>query len=193
MTRSQPQQPQKRNIVTRVLKGAAYAVSYVIFPIFETKLMLRVIAMQAARRSQDIRNLFPPVDAIPPVQDDDEMTWERAVRASGVSVEALNRNYRRRQKVWRSMFTVCLLLMITGLVYLFITPVTVPRVSFIFSMFCGAMIALAKATGTAYRLWQLHSHRVSLSERGTFRHFLNERDCLTDALGLPAVKVKNDN
>ena len=46
----------------------------------------------------------------------------------------------------------------------------------------GAGVAWSKALIVTYRLWQLRNHRVSLAERGTFRHFMAETDAVRDAI-----------
>ena len=109
------------------------------------------------------------------------LTWEEALQASHMSVDDLDRRFRRRRTVWRlccwSLLAIALFL--SGMLFAasslpLITQVR--AISTLVLILSGVALCASRALIVTYRLWQLHERKVSEPEQGTFRDFLNTRN-----------------
>lgn len=155
-------------------------------PIQETKWYLRasqhITARNIARMNKALSGLTP---ADEPMQEDSpETSWEYAVAASGRTPAQLEAGYLAQRRNWRIIFW----LLAIQVPLFMLTPFysaaffTFHEISTCLVLFSGAAIAWFRALVMTFRLWQLRTRRVSLSERGTFRHFMAENDALRDAI-----------
>lgn len=151
-------------------------------PVQETQWFLRTSRDVTSRNMERIRNAFPELDdtELPTSSPD----WAAAVAASGLTKEALEKNYLSQRRRWRIMFWLLavpvplftLAPVITG------SGITFHQFTTALVLLSGAGVAWSKALIVTYRLWQLRNRRVSLVERGTFRHFMTETDAVRDAI-----------
>jgi len=151
-------------------------------PVQETQWYLRTSREVTARNLARIRNAFPEPDTAeaPPASPD----WAAAIATSGMTADALEKNYLAQRRRWRVMFwllavPVPLFIMapiLTG------NGITFHQFSTALVLLSGAGVAWSRALIVTYRLWQLRHRRVSLAERGTFRHFMAETDAVRDAI-----------
>lgn len=109
------------------------------------------------------------------------LTWEEALQASHMSVDDLDRRFRRRRIVWRlccwSLLAIALFL--SGMLFAASSlPLTtlVHAISTLVLILSGVALCASRALIVTYRLWQLHERKVSEPEQGTFRDFLNNRN-----------------
>lgn len=109
------------------------------------------------------------------------LTWEEALQASHMSVDDLDRRFRRRRIVWRlccwSLLAIALFL--SGMLFAASSlPLTtlVRAISTLVLILSGVALCASRALIVTYRLWQLHERKVSEPEQGTFRDFLNNRN-----------------
>ena len=109
------------------------------------------------------------------------LTWEEALQASHMSVDDLDRRFRRRRTVWRfccwSLLAIALFL--SGMLFAASSlPLTtlVRAISTLVLILSGVALCASRALIVTYRLWQLHERKVSEPEQGTFRDFLNDRN-----------------
>ena len=98
------------------------------------------------------------------------LSWEEALQASHMSVDDLDRRFRRRRTAWRlccwSLLAIALLPLMT----------LVRAISTLVLILSGVALCASRALIVTYRLWQLHERKVSEPEQGTFRDFLNDRN-----------------
>ncbi|KAB3088164.1 conjugal transfer protein TraX [Escherichia coli] len=121
-------------------------------------------------------------------------TWEKALQDSHMSVDDLDHRFRRRRTVWRFCFwslQIIALFLIGMLFAASSLPLTIllRAISTLVLILSGAALCASRALIVTYRLWQLHERRVSESEKGTFRNFLNNRNGWRNAI-LIAVTSK---
>lgn len=158
----------------------------IVLPIQETKWYLRasrhITARNFERMNKALSGLTPPDE---PQQEDKHTTgWEYAVAASGRTPAQLEAGYLAQRRNWRIIFW----LLAIPVPLFMLTPFygaqyfTFHEISTFLVLFSGAAIAWFRALVMTFRLWQLRTRRVSLSERGTFRHFMAENDALRDAI-----------
>ena len=109
------------------------------------------------------------------------LSWEEALQASHMSVDDLDRRFRRRRTVWRfccwSLLAIALFL--SGMLFdASSLPLTtlVRAISTLVLILSGVALCASRALIVTYRLWQLHERKVSEPEQGTFRDFLNDRN-----------------
>ncbi|ENA9953257.1 IncI1-type conjugal transfer protein TraX, partial [Escherichia coli] len=100
------------------------------------------------------------------------LTWEEALQASHMSVDDLDRRFRRRRTVWRlccwSLLAIALFL--SGMLFAasslpLITQVR--AISTLVLILSGVALCASRALIVTYRLWQLHERKVSEPEQGT--------------------------
>lgn len=173
----------KKGFFRRLLTGALWLT----VPVGEIRLMGRVIRDQTHATVKRTKQYLP--DLTPEKGDNtaDETSWAEAVAHSGLPPERLARNFRWQRGVCRGIFW-CSCLLLLGSLVLLVRGAPVQMVSLTLVMLAGALAALTRALTAGYRLWQLTTHRVSLSEKGTFRHYLAERNWLHEALGIRITK-----
>lgn len=109
------------------------------------------------------------------------LTWEEALQASHMSVDDLDRRFRRRRTAWRlccwSLLAIALFL--SGMLFAAssLPLMTLVRaISTLVLILSGVALCASRALIVTYRLWQLHERKVSEPEQGTFRDFLNDRN-----------------
>lgn len=109
------------------------------------------------------------------------LTWEEALQASHMSVDDLDRRFRRRRTVWRlccwSLLAIALFL--SGMLFAASSlplMTQVRAISTLVLILSGVALCASRALIVTYRLWQLHERKVSEPEQGTFRDFLNDRN-----------------
>lgn len=154
----------------------------IFLPVQETQWFLRSSRDVTARNMERIRNAFPDLEVsdAPPSSPD----WSAAVAASGLTAEELEKNYLTQRRRWRVMFW----LLAVPIPLFTLAPViigsgiTFHQFTTALVLLSGAGVAWSKALIVTYRLWQLRNRRVSLAERGTFRHFMAETDAVRDAI-----------
>lgn len=109
------------------------------------------------------------------------LTWEEALQASHMSVDDLDRRFRRRRTVWRFCCwgLLAIALFLSGMLFAASSlPLTtlVRAISTLVLILSGVALCASRALIVTYRLWQLHERKVSEPEQGTFRDFLNDRN-----------------
>ncbi|EKE8028791.1 conjugal transfer protein TraX [Salmonella enterica] len=109
------------------------------------------------------------------------LSWEEALLASHMSVDDLDRRFRRRRTAWRlccwSLLAIALFL--SGMLFAAssLPLMTLVRaISTLMLILSGVALCASRALIVTYRLWQLHERKVSDPEHGTFRDFLNDRN-----------------
>ncbi|HBB8388142.1 conjugal transfer protein TraX [Escherichia coli] len=109
------------------------------------------------------------------------LSWEEALLASHMSVDDLDRRFRRRRTAWRlccwSLLAIALFL--SGMLFAAssLSLMTLVRaISTLMLILSGVALCASRALIVTYRLWQLHERKVSEPEQGTFRDFLNDRN-----------------
>ncbi|MEF5984085.1 conjugal transfer protein TraX [Escherichia coli] len=109
------------------------------------------------------------------------LSWEEALLASHMSVDDLDRRFRRRRTAWRlccwSLLAIALFL--SGMLFAAssLPLMTLVRaISTLMLILSGVALCASRALIVTYRLWQLHERKVSEPEQGTFRDFLNDRN-----------------
>lgn len=151
-------------------------------PVQETQWLVKTSRDVTTRNMERIRNAFPELEATEELSSSPD--WVAAVAASGLTKEELEKNYLSQRRRWRIMFW---LLALPAPLFT-LTPVitgngiTVHQFTTALVLLSGAGVAWSKALIVTYRLWQLRNRRVSLVERGTFRHFMAENDAVRDAI-----------
>lgn len=161
----------------------------IILPLQDVSWYQRSTRDMTARNIERMQKAFPELlDRSGETADDspavDDTSWQRAVAESGRTPEQLDAGYRASRWRWRAMFWLLTipvpLFMLTPLYGL--GPLTFNALMTCLVLFSGAGVAWLKALIITYRLWQLRTRRVSLAERGTFRHFLAETHATRDAI-----------
>ncbi|WP_052995107.1 conjugal transfer protein TraX, partial [Shigella sonnei] len=142
--------------ITRI---ATRGIINIFVPLMETRLIIRQVNNKKAQL---------------------HLTWEEALQASHMSVDDLDRRFRRRRTVWRfccwSLLAIALFL--SGMLFAASSlPLTtlVRAISTLVLILSGVALCASRALIVTYRLWQLHERKVSEPEQGTFRDFLNTR------------------
>ncbi|QXE13053.1 conjugal transfer protein TraX (plasmid) [Pectobacterium atrosepticum] len=110
--------------------------------------------------------------------------WEEAVAASGLTLEELEKGYCRQRRRWRAMFWLLSILVPPFTMFSLSNSadITVHQISTCLVLLSGTGVAWSKALIVTFRLWQLRNRRVSLAERGTFRHFMSETNAVRNAV-----------
>lgn len=158
----------------------------IVLPVQETKWYLRasrhITARNVERMNRALSGVIPPDASLQ--EEEDATGWEYAVAASGRTPAQLEVGYLAQRRNWR----IILWLLAIPVPVFMLTPLysapffTLHEISTCLVLFSGAAIAWFRALVMTFRLWQLRTRRVSLSERGTFRHFMAETDALRDAI-----------
>lgn len=166
----------------RILRGLLS----IVLPIQETKWYLRasrhITARNIERMNKALSGFIPPDE---PLQEDKSETgWEYAVAASGRTPTQLEASYLAQRRNWRAiLWLLAIPVPVFMLTPLYSAPFfTLHEISTCLVLFSGAAIAWFRALVMTFRLWQLRTRRVSLSERGTFHHFMAENHALRDAI-----------
>lgn len=131
--------------------------------------MLRSCRHMLDQHKTRLKRLMPDRQPESPVC----MTWEEAVRASGLTVDELDRRLRRRRMFWRTGFWLMMIpvLLLCGMA---LAATALPVITLIRILVCLllmstiAALCASKALIASYRLWQLNERRVSEDEQGTF-------------------------
>ncbi|AVF38226.1 conjugal transfer protein TraX [Rahnella sikkimica] len=169
-----PDQPKKPPVVTA--RRAGWFALNVFVPASEVSQVFRYTGRSAGRLWQRLRDITAGRGA----GDYRPDSWAQAVADTGLPSSRLRRNLRVNLSIWWG------LMWLTGL----------PAVGFLVMLLSAAhdvsvngwlrigivllVLGLISATGfvqalgVTYRLWQLDERRVSASEKGSFRDFLNE-------------------
>lgn len=145
-------------------------------PLAETRWMLRSCRHMLDQHKTRLKRLMPDRQPESPVC----MTWEEAVRASGLTVDELDRRLRRRRMFWRTGFWLMMIpvLLLCGMA---LAATALPVITLIRILVCLllmntiAALCASKALIASYRLWQLNERRVSEDEQGTFPDYLQAR------------------
>lgn len=121
----------------------------------------------------------------------ESLDWSRAVALSGRTPEQLHTNFRRIQVGWWF-----LMMSAGGLAIMLLAMVLIaqglPGSTLLRAVMATLLLAslsgagFVKALIATYRLWQLHTRRVSESEGGTFRDFLAQNEWVRQVLTLRA-------
>ena len=131
-------------------------------PLAETRWMLRSCRHMLDQHKTRLKRLMPDRQPESPVC----MTWEEAVRASGLTVDELDRRLRRRRMFWRPGFWLMMVpvLLLCGMA---LAATALPVITLIRILVCLllmstiAALCASKALIASYRLWQLNERRVS--------------------------------
>ncbi|MEL7630959.1 conjugal transfer protein TraX [Pectobacterium aroidearum] len=172
------EKPQKRRL-WRIARG----VLNIFLPIPETQWYLRTSRDITARNMTRIRKAFPELE-----KTSNDVTvspdWEDAVAASGLTPEELEKGYCRQRRCWRAMFWLLSILVPPFMMFSLSNSanMTVHQISTCLVLLSGTGVAWSKALIVTFRLWQLRNRRVSLAERGTFRHFMSETNAARNAI-----------
>ncbi|MEN3262423.1 conjugal transfer protein TraX [Sodalis endosymbiont of Spalangia cameroni] len=155
------------------LKTGLYYLANLFVPLSEARYTTRHIVpslFKQLRRLRVARKLLARTRGQP------ALSWQQAVRASGMSVMALERQQLRRKRLYLALggFPVlCALgLLLAVLLSGLYTPVLLVRVAItLFVLLALASIPLLQALVCTWRLWQLRERRLSVQEQGTFTDF----------------------
>lgn len=118
-----------------------------------------------------------------------DLSWAEALAASGSTEAALARRYGRSQWLWRAVMCGSLLLSLVLLTLVIGSWTTLSAfevlraVSFLFVLISLTLLGFVKAMEATFRRWQLMSHRVSITEKGTFRDFTAENAWIRQTMG----------
>ena len=150
----------------------------IVLPIQETKWYLRasrhITARNFERMNKALSEFIPPDES--QQEDKHEINWANAIAASGRTPAQLEAGYLAQRRGRRIVFW----LLAVPVPLILLLPLyngngfTLQQISTCLVFFSGAGIAWSRALIAAFKLWQLRNRRVSLSERGTFRHFIAE-------------------
>lgn len=123
-------------------------------------------------------------------QSKEELGWERAVNASGLSVPELERRFRLRQILWRGLMAGAAMLTVSVVISTLVFFDDLPwfallrGVAFILMLTVLIAVCFVKAMEATYRRWQLCNRRVSTAEHGTFADYAQEHHWVWETLGL---------
>lgn len=157
------------------LRRAGMAGLNLIFPITEVKLIYNTGVLPAVDRLNLLRDMLRR-----PQVERESLNWEQAVERAGMSVEQLQKAFKRIRAAWWLLLAVpgslAILLFLMVLATKFNLPSgTLLRAGItVLVLTALSSVGFVKALVATYRLWQLESRRVSEEERGTFKDFLSE-------------------
>ena len=108
-----------------------------------------------------------------------ELSWQEAVTASGMDIEAIERQQIRRKRLYLVMSAIPALLAFGLLLAVLASGIStfslLLRAGVITVVLLGlSSIPFLQAIVCTWRLWQLREHRVNTGEKGTFTDFRNE-------------------
>lgn len=108
-----------------------------------------------------------------------ELSWQEAVTASGMDIDAIERQQLRRKRLYLAMSAIPALLAFGLLLAVLASGIStfslLLRASVIMVVLLGlSSIPFLQAIVCTWRLWQLREHRVNTGEKGTFTDFRNE-------------------
>jgi len=159
-------------------KRAGWIVLNLITPASEIKSMARYTGSSAYRLWERLREVTSGRKA----GDYRPADWSQAIADSGLSAEMLVRNFRINRWLWWSlMWLTCL--PAAGLLIMCLLAATSGGISgtgwlrlscVLLVLFMMAATSFVQVLAASYRLWQVTEKRVSASEKGSFKHFLNE-------------------
>lgn len=154
----------------------------IFLPLQETKWYIRSSRDMTVRNLERMRKAFP--ELVESEQPHESPDWEEAVAASGKTAGDLEKDYLLQRRIWRIFFwSLALPLPLYILVPLISgNGLSFQQICTSLVLLAGAGIAWSKALIITFRLWQLRTHRVSMVERGTFRHFIAETDAVKGAI-----------
>lgn len=144
-------------------------------PLTETRWVTRSVQHMLEQQKSRLKR-FRQSNGKPPRS----LTWEEALQASHMSVDDLDSRFRLRRTVWRCCFWGLLVtaVFLSGMLF---AATSLPLMTLLRAlttlvlMLAGVALCASSALVLTYRLWQLHERKVSKSEKGTFRDFLNDR------------------
>lgn len=108
-----------------------------------------------------------------------ELSWQEAVTASGMDIDAIERQQLRRKRLYLVMSGIPALLAFGLLLAVLASGIStfslLLRAGVITVVLLGlSSIPFLQAIVCTWRLWQLREQRVNTSEKGTFTDFLHE-------------------
>jgi hypothetical protein len=108
-----------------------------------------------------------------------ELSWQEAVTASGMDIDAIERQQLRRKRLYLAMSGIPALLAFGLLLAVLASGIStfslLLRAGVITVVLLGlSSIPFLQAIVCTWRLWQLREHRVNTGEKGTFTDFRNE-------------------
>jgi len=169
-----PDQPKKPPVVTA--RRAGWFALNVFVPASEVSQVFRYTGRSAGRLWQRLRDITAGRGA----GDYRPDNWSQAVDDTGLSSSRLRRNLRVNLSIWWGLMWLTGLPASGFLVMLLIAAHDVSVIGWLRISIVLLVLGLISATGfvqalgMSYRLWQLDERRVSTSEKGSFRDFLNE-------------------
>lgn len=169
-----PDQPKKPPVVTA--RRAGWFALNVFVPASEVSQVFRYTSRSAGRLWQRLRDITAGRGA----GDYRPDNWSQAVADTGLSSSRLRRNLRVNLSIWWGLMWLTGLPASGFLVMLLIAAHDVSVTGWLRISIVLLVLGLISATGfvqalgMSYRLWQLDERRVSTSEKGSFRDFLNE-------------------
>ncbi|MBU9819655.1 conjugal transfer protein TraX [Rahnella sp. BCC 1045] len=158
------------------LKGAGWLALNVFVPVSDTARVLRYTGRNATRLWTRLRD----VTSGRVVGDYRPADWAQAVADSGLSPAQLRRNFRLNLFIWWGLMWLTGLPAAGFLLMLMAAGRDVNAtgwlriVSVLLALGAISATGFVQALAMNYRLWQLEEKRVSASEKGSFRDFLNE-------------------
>lgn len=165
-------------------RRAGWLALNVLLPVSEVSGLARYTGKNVSRLWQRIREVTAgaPREGHPPVD------WAQAVTATGLSAERLARNFRISRWFWWVMMWLTGLPATGFLVMLFAAGSSISGTGWLRVGCTLLVLFLLSATGFVqtlavnFRLWQLTEKRVSESEKGCFRDFLQETNWCRNTL-----------
>nr|WP_279078224.1 conjugal transfer protein TraX [Hafnia alvei] len=108
-----------------------------------------------------------------------ELSWQEAVTASGMDIDAIERQQIRRKRLYLVMSAIPALLAFGLLLAVLASGIStfslLLRASVIMVVLLGlSSIPFLQAIVCTWRLWQLREQRVNTGEKGTFTDFCHE-------------------
>lgn len=174
---------EKSATARKVRKGAWWAAN-ILLPLSEARYVTTHIVPSLRNQLARTRALFPSVkesEKLPVLSFDD------AVAASGMSVEALIRTYLRRKRLYLTLFYFPLVIL-CGLPVLALTAqITTPGLwariaGMSLFLMTASLFMFMPALITSWRLWQLRNRRASPDEHGIFADFIAQPHWLRETL-----------
>lgn len=169
-----PDQPKKPPVVTA--RRAGWFALNVFVPASEVSQVFRYTGRSAGRLWQRLRDITAGRGA----GDYRPDSWAQAVADSGLPSSRLRRNLRVNLWIWWGLMWLTGLPTVGFLVMLLSAGHDVSVTGWVRICIVLLVLGLISATGfvqalgVTYRLWQLDERRVTASEQGSFRDFLNE-------------------
>jgi hypothetical protein len=167
-------QTKKPPVVTA--RRAGWFALNVFVPASEVSQVFRYTGRSAGRLWQRLRDITAGRGA----GDYRPDNWSQAVADTGLSSSRLRRNLRVNLSIWWGLMWLTGLPASGFLVMLLIAAHDVSVTGWLRIGIVLLVLGLISATGfvqalgMSYRLWQMDERRVSTSEKGSFRDFLNE-------------------